>query len=230
MGRKADTTEYFCPFCVVIDTREQCPFTFLDIRTDARDGRRTLAVPMVRKGIPSGDYSIEGCEGRVAVERKGGAGGVADLFNTLGEQRRRKRFERELSRLNDMEAAFVVVEADWSAILRVPLPRPVLDMLADFSAKLASGDSSQPWGQWAAAIESLIPPQPRSRLNPKTVFRSVVAWQLKYPRVHWWMCPSRRFAEVLTLRLLQRWWRVNGIVSSKVIAKARAGELTTGPQ
>jgi hypothetical protein len=43
-----------------------------------------------------------------------------------------------------------------------------------------------------------------SRLNPKTIFRSVIAWQQRYPRVHWWMGPDRRFAEIVTLRILER--------------------------
>jgi ERCC4-type nuclease len=43
-----------------------------------------------------------------------------------------------------------------------------------------------------------------SRLNPKTVYRSVIAWQQRFPNVHWWACPNRRFAEVTTLRVLER--------------------------
>lgn len=46
-----------------------------------------------------------------------------------------------------------------------------------------------------------------SKLSPKTVYRSVIAWQQRYPRVHWWTCRGREFAEVTTLRMLERWWR-----------------------
>lgn len=45
-----------------------------------------------------------------------------------------------------------------------------------------------------------------SRLVPKTVHRSVIAWQQRYPRIHWWMCGDRRVAEVTTLRILERFW------------------------
>lgn len=50
-------------------------------------------------------------------------------------------------------------------------------------------------------------PPPRSELNPKTIYRSVIAWQVRYPRVHWWMCPNRAFAEVTTYRILERFWK-----------------------
>jgi hypothetical protein len=35
----------------------------------------------------------------------------------------------------------------------------------------------------------------------------VIAWQQRYPRVHWWLCPGRAFAEVTTYRILERYWR-----------------------
>lgn len=50
-------------------------------------------------------------------------------------------------------------------------------------------------------------PPSHSQLPPKTVFRSVVAWAQRFPRVSWWMMGSRRLAEVTTFRLLERYWR-----------------------
>ncbi len=50
-------------------------------------------------------------------------------------------------------------------------------------------------------------PPEQTRLTPKTIYRTVLAWQLAYPSVHWWMCPGRRFAEWTTYRLLERYWR-----------------------
>ncbi len=50
-------------------------------------------------------------------------------------------------------------------------------------------------------------PPERSQLAPKIVFRSVIAWQIRFPRVHWWMCPGRDFAEKTTFRLLERYWK-----------------------
>src|SRR5262245_52113941 len=92
------------PFTVVIDTREQEPYTFGGLCADAKDKRRPLEVRQVVRGIPAGDYSIEGYEKHVAVERKS----LADLFRTVGGGRR--RFERELERLCKLDIGFVMVE------------------------------------------------------------------------------------------------------------------------
>lgn len=57
---------------------------------------------------------------------------------------------------------------------------------------------------WAEVLDR---PPPRSLLPPKTVFRSVVAWQQEFPRVHWWFLHGRRLAEVATFRILERFWK-----------------------
>jgi ERCC4-type nuclease len=57
-------------------------------------------------------------------------------------------------------------------------------------------------GDWRDILEN---PPAYSSLSAKTIFRSVLAWQQRFPRVHWWMCPGRDFAEVTTLRIFQRW-------------------------
>lgn len=54
---------------------------------------------------------------------------------------------------------------------------------------------------WTTIIDH---PPARSKLPPRIVYRSVLAWQQRYPRVHWWACPSRDFAEVTTFRILER--------------------------
>jgi ERCC4-type nuclease len=79
-------------FRIVVDTREQAPLRF-------------GAWPTVAAGLRTGDYSIEGFEDRVAVERKG----LSDLFTCVG--RERPRFERELVRLAAMDYGAVVLEA-----------------------------------------------------------------------------------------------------------------------
>lgn len=53
----------------------------------------------------------------------------------------------------------------------------------------------------------LCEPPTRSNLNPKTVLRSVIAWQQRYPTVHWVTAGSRRLAEGMTLRILERFWK-----------------------
>jgi len=98
-----------CPFSVVIDTREQAPFMFTGIETNAP--HRPLDVLTVRQALPSGDYSIEGMEKRVAIERKS----VSDWFGSIGGDR--TRFEAEVERLSHYEYAAVVIEGGWQELL-----------------------------------------------------------------------------------------------------------------
>ena len=87
-----------CLFTVAVDTREQAPLTF-------------GAWPTARLGLPTGDYSIVGCEARIAIERKS----LPDLFACVG--RERGRFERELARMAALEYAALVVEDPLEVLL-----------------------------------------------------------------------------------------------------------------
>jgi ERCC4-type nuclease len=151
------------PFVVIADSREGHPFTFTGFKSDARHGYKSLIVPVVTRGLKTGDYSLEGYEDRIAVERKS----AQDAYSTFSQER--ERFIRELERLNEMEFAAVVIEAGWPSLLKSP------------------------------------PPQ--SKFSPKSFFRSVVAWQVRYPRVQWWAAETRSWAERVTLRWLERWWK-----------------------
>lgn len=186
------------PVTVLIDTREQLPFSFDAITADAEHGGGTWHVRTEARGIPSGDYSLDGFADRIAVERKS----VADLFGTVGKGR--GRFVRELERLAAFEFAAVVVEGDWREVTGT-WPAELMELAATFAALATSGDKSRPWAQWCDQIVAATPcPPRRSKLSPRTVYRSVIAWQQRYPRVHWWFCPSRAFAEVTTFRLFER--------------------------
>ena len=165
-------------FTVVVDTREQAPWKFKNIKGDKSDSVRvktplgpkpsrlvvpTLIVSTTRKAMKTGDYSIEGLEDRVAIERKS----LEDLFGCVGGDR--NRFEKQLSRLNEMEFGAMVIEADWQRVLRG---------------------------------------LPQSQLKPKTVLRSVIAWQMNYfPNIHWWFAPGVRLAELFSFRMLDRFWK-----------------------
>lgn len=50
-------------------------------------------------------------------------------------------------------------------------------------------------------------PPAHSRLPAKNVWRSVLAWQQRFPSIHWHFCPGRAFAEVTTFRVLERFWK-----------------------
>lgn len=53
----------------------------------------------------------------------------------------------------------------------------------------------------------LLRPPEHSRLRPKSVFRTVLAWQQRYRNVHWLMMGNRRLAEVTCYRVLERFWK-----------------------
>jgi ERCC4-type nuclease len=79
---------------IVVDTREQQPYLF--------DPTRVVAV---KRALPAGDYSLEGYETSVAVERKS----LDDYIGSvIGD---RERFLRELGELAAYDLACIVVEA-----------------------------------------------------------------------------------------------------------------------
>jgi len=80
---------------IVIDSREQEPYSF-----DPR------LASTVRRALPAGDYSLDGLEDQVAVERKT----LDDFVSTVIH--RRRRFRDELLKLSRYRAACVVVEAE----------------------------------------------------------------------------------------------------------------------
>lgn len=55
--------------------------------------------------------------------------------------------------------------------------------------------------------EILTNPPKRSRLNPVNIAHSIIAWEQRYPTVHWRTVPGREMGEIFTLRILDRFWR-----------------------
>jgi ERCC4-type nuclease len=100
MAEPAETMSRSDRVVVVVDTREQEPYAF--------DPER---VTIVRRALPAGDYSLEGHEVAVAVERKSIDDYVASVV------RGRDRFVRELRILSGYDVACVVVEATLDDIL-----------------------------------------------------------------------------------------------------------------
>jgi len=81
---------------ILIDTREQLPYSYPGAK------RATLA---------TGDYTVEGYESRIAVERKS----LQDYLGCVG--RGRDRFERELERLTAFDYPAIVIEASLEDFL-----------------------------------------------------------------------------------------------------------------
>jgi len=90
------------PLIFITDTREQKEYSF--------------PIPALRRKLNAGDYSVQGLEERVAVERKS----LPDFVRTV--IRDRDRFHEELRKLAQYEFACVVVEATLQDVLEGKYP------------------------------------------------------------------------------------------------------------
>lgn len=141
---------------LIRDTREQTGYLFAFI-----EPRPIVEV----KKLDTGDYSIKGMENLITVERKS----LSDLYQTLGKGR--KRFKKELERMNKIKHSFLIIEASLHTILREP--------------------------------------PARSAMDPKKVFRSLLAFAMDY-NVSIWPCENRGMAEKTCFIILDRFWRKHG--------------------
>jgi hypothetical protein len=128
------------PFTIVRDSNETAKYHFAGIQSDVGDKCDGLPwiVPLIEKPLYSmhrlpisvdrkpeiikglADYSIDGMEHQVQIERKS----VPDLFSTLGG--RRHEFECEIARLNMLAFSAVVIEGNWKSIVLDPPPESQL--------------------------------------------------------------------------------------------------------
>ena len=104
----------------VIDSREQKPYRFTN---------------STRTALTTGDYSILGLEDRITIERKE----LSDFFNCIGNDR--ERFEAELKRMSEFELPVVIVEAEFTEVLKPREngsrlhPNSILGSIASWTAK-----------------------------------------------------------------------------------------------
>jgi len=60
--------------------------------------------------------------------------------------------------------------------------------------------------------------------SAKSISRTVIAWQIAYPGVHWWFCAGRYHAEQVCYRLLEKfWWTKMRERSSTTLENATSG-------
>jgi hypothetical protein len=85
---------------IICDSREKKPISFE--HDDAFDG-------VIYKGLSAGDYSLEGYEHLVTIERKNS---VNELFCNLSKRSNLDRFIRELDRMPKYR--FILIEAEFS--------------------------------------------------------------------------------------------------------------------
>jgi ERCC4-type nuclease len=143
-----------CPFTVLIDTREQAPYSFRGLTANADKDYTPLIVDCRTATLPTGDYSIAGFENYITLERKS----LSDAFNTFTHDR--ERWERELDRMRKIPACHVVIEASFDEIAQGPVKpgganvgKAVMRSMASWSLDfphvhfwaMGSRDMAEPW-------------------------------------------------------------------------------------
>ena len=108
---------------VIIDTREQTPFEFTSSK---------ISETITRK-LDTGDYSVEGLEDILCIERKFNVG---EFYNNITQ----KRFWAEMERMKAYKHRFMIFEFSVSDIEMFPygsgLPKHVINKLKISSAYL----------------------------------------------------------------------------------------------
>jgi ERCC4-type nuclease len=88
-------------FTIIIDTREQKPWEFYD-------------KAVAHRKLDTGDYSIEGMEDILCIERKRG---IAEIALNVTE----KRFKDFIERMGKYKHAYILIEADYKQLMNYPL-------------------------------------------------------------------------------------------------------------
>jgi ERCC4-type nuclease len=97
-------------YTVVKDTREQDGYTF-----ESFTGRYTSCKGMVTRKLDTGDYSLEGLEEKLCIERKGR---ISELAINLGKDR--ARFMREIERMQEFPFRFLILEFSLDDVIKFP--------------------------------------------------------------------------------------------------------------
>lgn len=88
-------------FTIIIDTREQHPWEFPEFA-------------VANKKLDTGDYSIEGMENILCIERKNG---IAEIANNITEN----RFKDVIERMSHYKHAFILIECDYDQLMNYPI-------------------------------------------------------------------------------------------------------------
>ena len=97
-------------YTVVKDSREQDGYTF-----NRYTSRYHECKGMVVRKLDTGDYSIEGLEDKVCIERKGR---ISELAINLGKDKH--RFMREIERMKGFPFKFLILEFSLEDVMSFP--------------------------------------------------------------------------------------------------------------
>jgi ERCC4-type nuclease len=98
------------PFTIIKDTREKQGYTFEASRT-----KYHVCKGMVVRKLDTGDYSLEGLEDKVCIERKAS---VVELANNVGVSSR--RFMAEIERMKECPHKFLILEFSLTDLMNFP--------------------------------------------------------------------------------------------------------------
>ena len=125
---------FVCPFTIIQDSREQAPWTFQNIVIE----KKLWVIRRVVKTMKTGDYTIEGYEDRLCLERKS----VSDLIQSV--TREHDREARKQSRMRDIQDAGgfsrMIIEGSFSSACD--------ELDADESRGVSSGHILGTWKSW----------------------------------------------------------------------------------
>ena len=98
------------PFTIIKDTREQDGYSFA-----ASSSRYHTCNGMVSRKLDTGDYSIEGLEDKLCIERKAS---VVEFANNVGHDQ--VRFLKEIERMKHFPYKFLVFEFSLTDLMNFP--------------------------------------------------------------------------------------------------------------
>lgn len=100
-------------FNIIVDTREKYPYEFK---------RDKWCADIITQKLDTGDYSAEGLEHLLCIERKRTVSEIAQNLTT-------ERFERELERMAEYPYRYILCEFSWEDVWAFPyngeLPRTI---------------------------------------------------------------------------------------------------------
>lgn len=97
------------PFTIVVDTREQLPWEFSEYTVS-------------HTKLDTGDYSIQGLEDILCIERKKG---VAEIANNIADD----RFQDVINRMKNYKHSFILVECDYDQLMNYPVGSDIPERL-----------------------------------------------------------------------------------------------------
>ena len=97
-------------FTIIKDTREQEGYTF-----EPSKSRYHTCNGMITKKLDTGDYSIEGLEDKLCIERKAS---VVEFANNIGHDT--VRFTKEIERMKTFPFKFIILEFSLSDLMDFP--------------------------------------------------------------------------------------------------------------